>query len=111
MRQGNGAQGGGSSEGVRQGVRKCALKAIVACVSQPQLARTLQQAGVGDTLRVPPPPPASPPSSHLLLVPVIDAWRRPLSCKKCDTLLLQAIPHPLIASHAYSSLLHVMVPF
>lgn len=41
------------SEGVRQGVRRCALRCINTCASaSPQMAGALQQAGVGNTLQV-----------------------------------------------------------
>lgn len=36
------------SEGVKQGIRVCALKAITTCVSNPQLSRAMQQAGMAD---------------------------------------------------------------
>ena len=42
----------GASEGVRQGIRRCALRGINACAAAPQLAVALRQAGVVETLQV-----------------------------------------------------------
>lgn len=42
----------GLSEGVRQGVRRCALRCVNAVAANPQLASALRQAGVVETLQV-----------------------------------------------------------
>lgn len=42
----------GLSEGVRQGVRRCALRAVNACAAAPPLAAALRHAGVVEALQV-----------------------------------------------------------